>query len=114
MLADNERLCIRQLTAKSIKEMDTYNYRGFVGQVVVKHGYYVISNITENPVLIGAGRNIETAMAAFQKTVDAHLRALSRNSQEKMLVRRFRKRELISKRFNDYAQSKYSGKWVRM
>lgn len=97
-------LCLRALTAATLKNMETYNYRGFVGAIERKGDYYVIVQVTGNPPIAGAGDTIESAIDAFQKSVRMFLRETAKDSQKKMLVRKFEKMENIHKRVRELSE----------
>ena len=93
-------ISLRALTASKLSEMNTYNYRGFVGHVVRKGDLYVIREITGKTNIVGSGKTIEDALVNFEKAVCSNLRETAKDSQYKMLVRRFRKAEAIHSRVN--------------
>lgn len=93
-------ICLRDLTAKKIASMNTYNYAGFVGEVRRKGDLYIVSEITGKPNIVGQGATIETALTSFEQAVKAVLRETSKDSQRKMIARRFRKVEKLHTKIN--------------
>ena len=93
-------ICLRSLTARTIARMDTYNYAGFVGSVVKRGDLYIVSEITGRPEIVGNGATVEDALLDFEKSVRKVLRETSKDSQRKMLIRRFAKAEAIHSRIN--------------
>ena len=93
-------ICLRSLTARTIARMDTYNYAGFVGAVVRRGDLYIVSEITGRPEIVGNGETVEDALLDFEKSVRRVLRETSKDSQRKMLIRRFSKAEAIHSRIN--------------
>ena len=92
--------CLRELTAKKISQMNTYNFQGFVGNVVKRGDMYIVSEITEKPQIVGQGSTVEEALISFEKAVRRVLRETAKDSQKKMLIRRFAKAERIHSRIN--------------
>lgn len=68
---------------------------GFVGKAYKKGDLYLISEITGNDMIIGHGETIEEAMKSFEEAVLKYLREYSKDSQRKMILRRFTNREKI-------------------
>ena len=93
-------ICLRDLTARKIARMDTYNYAGFVGAVVRRGDLYIVSEITGRAEIVGNGATVEDALLDFEKSVRRVLRETSKDSQRKMLIRRFAKAEAIHSRIN--------------
>ena len=93
-------ICLRSLTARSIAGMETYNYAGFVGSVKKKGDFYIVSEITGRPQIVGHGVTVEEALLSFEKSVREVLRETSKDSQRKRLMRRFAKTEAIHSRIN--------------
>ena len=98
-------ICLRDLTARTIAKMQTYNYSGFVGSVTKKGELYVVTEITGRPNIVGSGETVEDALLAFEKSVRGVLRETSKNSQRKMLMRRFAKTEALHSRINAINQA---------
>lgn len=93
-------LCLRSLTSKTIEKMNTYNYAGFVGQVARKGDLYLVSEITGKTEMTGSGETVEAALLSFESAVRRVLRETAKDSQRKMLIRRFAKTEAIHSRVN--------------
>lgn len=98
MPPNNDRICFRDLTAAKIKRMTTYNFRGFVGNIERKGELYLIKQITGRPAIVGQGSTIEEALASFENAVIDLLKDTSRDSQKKMIIRKYAKAEAIHKR----------------
>ena len=98
-------ICLRALTAKTISKMNTYNYAGFVGSVTLKGDLYIISEITGKPQITGHGETVEKAILSFEKAVREILRETAKDSQRKMLIRRFAKAQTIHSRINAINQA---------
>lgn len=80
--------------------MDTYNYAGFVGQIARKGDLYLVSEITGRTEMTGSGETIEAALLSFETAVRRILRETAKDSQRKMLIRRFAKTEAIHAKLN--------------
>lgn len=97
-------LCLRALTSEKLQKMHTFNYRGFVGVIKRKGDFYVITQITGSPHIAGAGESVEDALSDFQRNVRAYLRETAKDSQKKMLVRRFAKMEALHKHTRELSE----------
>ena len=109
-LNEKNRICFQVLTAAKLSEMNTYNYRGFVGHIVARGDFYVVSEITGKTNIVGHGETIEQALLNFEKAVRSNLRETAKDSQFKMLTRRFHKAEAIHSRINSINQKKLKRK----
>lgn len=93
-------ICLRHLTARTLARMDTYNYAGFVGSVVRRGDLYIVTEITGKTDIVGNGETVEAALLDFERAVRQNLRETCKDSQRKMLMRRFAKTEAIHSRIN--------------
>lgn len=105
-LPQENRLCYRLLTAKTIEKMNTYNYAGFVGHVERKGDLYVVSEISGRTSIVGSGETIDQALFEFEKSVRRALSETAQDSQAKMIIRRFARKEEIQSRVNRINRAK--------
>lgn len=105
-LPQENRICYRLLTAKRIENMNTYNYAGYVGSVERRGDLYVVSEISGKTAIVGSGATIEEALFEFEKSVRHALNETAQDSQAKMLVRRFARKEEVQSRINRINRAK--------
>lgn len=88
------------LTAKTIKKKVTYNYAGFVGEIVRNNNLYIVSEITGKRQIVGSGTTMEAALRAFERAVQADLDKKAERFKLSKLNRRFVKMKAIHSRIN--------------